>query len=247
MRLTRQHFKFFVAILVVAAAATLFLLPNANQRLLNVLEQVRSAGPWGPLVMIAVYMVGSVLFVPGSILTIGAGFIFGIPLGTATVSIGSTLGAGTAFLLARTLLRDWIGGRITAHPRFRALDEAVAGQGFKIVLLTRLSPLLPFNLLNYAFGLTKVRLRDYMLASWIGMLPGALLYVSIGAGMKSLAELFAGRREPKLGEWIWFGFGLLATGVVFALLVRVSRKALAGAVTDSAGMAEKRRIGGDGH
>jgi uncharacterized membrane protein YdjX (TVP38/TMEM64 family) len=91
------------------------------------------------------------------------------------VSVGSVLGATAAFLVGKTLLRGWIERRIAAYPRFQAIDRVVGEQGFKIVLLVRLSPLFPFNLLNYAFGLTKVRLWQYVLASWIGMLPGTLM------------------------------------------------------------------------
>jgi uncharacterized membrane protein YdjX (TVP38/TMEM64 family) len=231
MRINDQFRKLFLAIIVAAAATTLILLPEANRILMRILEAIESAGPWGPLLMIVAYIVACVLFVPGSILTIGAGFIFGIPVGTVTVSIGSTLGAGAAFLLSRTLLRDWVVRKVADNPRFRALDEAVGTQGLKIVLLTRLSPVLPFNLLNYAFGVTKVSCRDYMLASWIGMLPGAVLYIYIGSAMKSLAELVAGREERSLSEWVLFGFGLAATVLVLVLLVRAARQALAAATS----------------
>ena len=145
------------------------------------------------------------------------------------VSIGSTIGATTAFLAGRTLLRGLIEHKVAGDVRFRALDAAVAEQGFKIVMLTRLSPVLPFNLLNYAFGLTKVRLRDFVLASWIGMFPGTLLYVSIGSAAKSLSDVLAGRSEGSVAQKVLFGVGLVATLVVTVLMARIARKALADA------------------
>jgi len=226
MRKGRRLLGIFAVMVIASAATMLLLLPGANQALLHVLETIQSAGPWGPVLMIVAYIVACLLFVPGSILTIGAGFIFGIPLGVATVSIGSTLGAGAAFLLSRTLLRGWVVRRIDTDPRFRALDQAVAKDGFKIVLFARLSPVLPFNFLNFAFGVTNVSLRDYMLASWIGMLPGALLYVYIGSAAKSLTDLAAGRGPRRVEEIVFFVFGLAATIVVSMLLTRIARRAL---------------------
>lgn len=216
--------------LAIALAATIsvvaMVLPQTNQQLVKLLKMVQSTGPWGPALFIVIYIVACVLLVPGSVLTIGAGFIFGIWIGLVTVSIGSTLGAGAAFLLARTLMRGWTARKVAGNPRFRALDEALGRQGFKIVLLTRLSPVLPFNLLNFAFGLTRVSLRDYMLASWIGMLPGAVLYIYIGSAMKGLTELTSGERVRTLEEKVLFGFGLAATAVVSFVLARMARTAL---------------------
>ena len=104
----------------------------------------------------------------------------------------------------RTLARGFIEAKISHNPRFRAIDQAVKHEGFKIVLLTRLSPVFPFNLLNYAFGLTPVSLRDYFLASWIGMLPGTVMYVYLGSAAKNLADLAAGKVEGGTGQQALF-------------------------------------------
>jgi uncharacterized membrane protein YdjX (TVP38/TMEM64 family) len=178
----------------------------------------------------AIYVVACVLFVPGTILTLGAGFAFGVVVGTVTVSLASTLGATAAFLVGRTLARDWVQEKVARSPKFRALDEAVGRQGFKIVLLTRLSPLLPFNLLNYALGVTKVPLRTYVLASWIGMLPATVLYVYLGSTLKSLAEVVAGKAEGGVAQQVFFGAGLAATVVVTVFITRLANKALKEAV-----------------
>ncbi len=178
-------------VLLVVLATAVALLP-VREILISLLGRIESVGAWGPVLLAGVYAAACVLFVPGSVLTLGAGFLFGVVRGTIAVSVGSVVGATTAFLVGRTLLRGWIEKRIAANPRYQAIDRAVGKEGFKIVLLVRLSPVFPFNLLNYAFGLTKISLPQYVLASWIGMLPGTLMYVYLGSALESLAEVAAG-------------------------------------------------------
>jgi uncharacterized membrane protein YdjX (TVP38/TMEM64 family) len=164
-----------------------------------------------------------VLFVPGSVLTLGAGAVFGVAWGSVYVSLGATLGATAAFLVGRYLARDAIARKIEGNARFAAIDQAVAIEGWRIVGLTRLSPVFPFTLLNYAFGLTRVKLGHYVLASWIGMMPGTVMYVYLG----SLARAASGIPLRTPGEWVLYGIGLLATVVVTLLVTRLARKALA--------------------
>jgi uncharacterized membrane protein YdjX (TVP38/TMEM64 family) len=197
-----------------------------------VLDWTQGLGVWGPVVVAGFYIVACVLFLPGSVLTLGAGFLFNILVGTVTVSIGSTLGACTAFLVGRKLVRGWVAGKVAGNARFAAIDDAVGRQGFKIVLLVRLSPVFPFNLLNYAFGLTKVSFWRYALASWIGMLPGTVMYVYLGSAARSLADVVAGRVEGGAGQRILFGVGLAVTGIVVWLVTRVARQALRESVPD---------------
>ena len=185
---------------------------------LNWIEQL---GFWAPILFISLYTLATVLFVPGTILTLGAGAVFGIVKGSIYVSIGATLGATAAFLVGRYLARAWIARKIEGNPRFKDIDQAVADQGWKIVGLTRLSPVFPFTLLNYAFGLTQVRLSHYFLASWIGMLPGTVMYVYIG----SLLHTGASGTTSTL-EWFLRGVGLLATILVTVILTRIARRAL---------------------
>src|SRR5262249_16922094 len=149
---------------------------------------------------------------------------------TITISISSTLGASAAFLLGRTLAREWVQERIARSPKFQALDEAIRRQGFKIVLLVRLSPAFPYNVLNYALGLTQVSFRDFFLASWVGMLPGTVMYCYIGSTLKSLADLAAGRIETGVAQRVLFGIGLAATVAVTLLVTRLARQALRQAV-----------------
>jgi uncharacterized membrane protein YdjX (TVP38/TMEM64 family) len=189
----------------------------------SALERVERLGPWGPVLFILIYVVATVLLIPGSALTLGAGALFGVVWGSVYVSIGATLGATCAFLVGRHLARDWVAARMARRPAFLAIDRAVAEEGWKIVGLTRLSPIFPFVLLNYAFGLTRVSLRDYVLASWIGMLPGSVMYVYVG----SLARVGVNPRGRTSTEWALYGVGLAATLGVTALVTRSARRALA--------------------
>lgn len=179
---------------------------------------------WG--VFILAYIAACVLLVPGSLLTLGAGFVFGLPVGLVIVSLSSTLGASAAFLVGRYFVREWVERKLAAYPRFAALDRAVGDRGALIVLLTRLSPVFPFNLLNYGLGITRVKFWHYVGASWLGMLPGTALYVYLGSAGQSLAALFAGELETTLLTQVMFGAGLLATLLLTIIITRFANKAL---------------------
>jgi uncharacterized membrane protein YdjX (TVP38/TMEM64 family) len=194
--------------------------------LASFLEWVQGIGPWGALLFAAAYVPAAILLVPGVLLTLGAGFVFGVVRGTVIVSLGSTAGAAAAFLVARRLAHDWVVRRMTGRPTLAAIGRAVETEGFKIVLLTRLSPVLPYNLLNYAFGLTAVPFRRYLLASWIGMLPGTIMYVYIGSAARSLAGLLTGDAPRSPAEQGLFALGLAATVAVAIIVTRTARRAL---------------------
>ena len=217
--------------LLLAAAVIIILLSAAKyfhvQELLKTsLDWVAGLGAWGPFIFIAIYIAACVLFIPGSILTLGAGVLFGVVKGSVIVSVAATLGASCAFLVGRYFTRQWVAKKIEGNPRFKAIDEAVAREGWKIVGLVRLSPIFPFNLLNYAFGLTQVSLRDYFFASWIGMMPGTVMYVYIGSLAGDLARLGAGERDRTVAEWTLYVVGLIATVAVTVYVTKLARKAL---------------------
>ena len=190
------------------------------------LTWIRDLGAVGPLVFAGIYVVAAVALVPGSILTLGAGVIFGVLKGTMIVAVSATLGATAAFLIGRYLARDWVASKIKESEKFQAIDKGVAEEGWKIVGLTRLSPVFPFNLLNYAFGITRVSLRDYVLASFFGMLPATLMYVYIGSLAGDLVTLGAADRSRTTGELALYGVGLVATIVVTIYITRIARNAL---------------------
>jgi len=152
--------------------ALYFRFPSRAQELLKVvLDQIKPLGLWAPVLFVLLYIVSCVAMIPGSVLTLGGGAIFGLVEGSIYVSIGATLGATAAFLSGRHFARDWVTAKIGAHPTFAALDRAVATEGWKIVLLTRLCAIFPFFLLNYGYGLTRISLRHYVMATWIGIIP----------------------------------------------------------------------------
>src|SRR5262249_36493820 len=182
---------------------------------------------WGHLLFIGLYVAATALFLPGWPLTLGAGAVFGLVKGTITVSIGATLGAAVAFLIGRYVARDAVASRIGGDPRLRAMDESVARDGWKIVWLARMSPLFPFNVLNYAFGLTRIPLRDYVLASWIGMLPGTIVYVYLGSAAADLTALGQLQQRRGPAELALYAIGLLATIAASLYIARLARRGLA--------------------
>ncbi len=214
-----------VAILLLVAALILGG-RAAGTHLPQFLDWVAGLGVWGPAVFIAGYVVACVAFVPGWILTLAAGVLFGLVRGTLYVFIGAVLGSTAAFLVSRHLAREAVARRIAGDARFAAVDRAIAGAGLKIVFLLRLSPLFPFNVLNYALGLTRVTLRDHTIAS-IGMLPGTVLFVSYGVAIGSLAQVAAGMPVRRGGAGVvLFCLGLVATLLVTIYVTRLARRAL---------------------
>jgi uncharacterized membrane protein YdjX (TVP38/TMEM64 family) len=227
---SRSIGRILIAVVVLAAIVI------AGRRAAALIPQfaawVQSLGVWGAAAFVAGYVVAAVAFVPGSLLTLGAGAIFGLVRGTALVLVAATLGASAAFLVARYVARGAVERRIAASPRFAAIDRAVGREGRKIVFLLRLSPVFPFNLLNYALGLTRVRFADFFIAS-IGMLPGTLLYVYYGKVLGDVARLAGGAHiEKGAAYYAVLGLGLVATIIVTAVVTRTARRALEEATGD---------------
>ncbi|MDJ0867916.1 MAG: TVP38/TMEM64 family protein [Myxococcota bacterium] len=197
-------------------------------------DWVKGLGFWAPAVFIAGYALAVVAFAPASLLTLAAGATFGVVSGTVYVFVAAVLGSSLAFLVARYAARPLVERRIAGDARFAAIDRAVGEQGRRIVLLLRLSPVFPFNLLNYALGVTGVRLVDYVVAS-VGMLPGTLLYVYSGSLAGEAVALAGGAGGGRgAGEYALLGVGLLATVVVTVLVTRIARQALREATGDDA-------------
>jgi len=187
---------------------------------------VAHQGIWGGVIYGIVYTVAVLLFVPGSVLTIGAGLVFGLLWGTVIVSIASTSAAALAFLIARYVARARVEGLAKRNKKFHAIDQAIREKGWRVVALLRLSPLVPFSVSNYLYGLTPVAFGPYVLASWIAMLPATVLYVWIGAAGKAAADAGGGQGKSPL-EWALLGAGLVATAVVTVMITRTARRQLA--------------------
>ena len=211
------------AIVICLAAVVL----PVREQIAALLAWVGRRGALSGVLLCLAWIPAAVLVVPGSVLTLGTGFLLGPGWGLLVISIGSTLGATAAFLVGRKLGRDWVRERIGGHERLSGVDGAIEREGLKVVLLLRLSPLIPYNALNYALSLTGVSLRDYVIGSWLGMLPGTVLYVALGAGARSLAAAMTGAGE-RTDAWIALGAaGLVATAAAVWLVARAARRALA--------------------
>lgn len=190
--------------------------------------RMKSLGAWGPPALILAYIPACLLLLPGSPLSLAAGAVFGPVWGTVYVSAGSVLGACAAFLTGRHLAREWVREKIAANPRLVALSRAVGKDGWKIVGLTRLSPVFPFNVLNYAYGLSEVSFPDYLLASWIGMLPGTVVFVTLGSLIGEATGISeAAGMLPAAPGYRWVSIlGFLATVAVAVIAGRLAKKAL---------------------
>lgn len=197
-----------------------------QENLQSFLRWIDGLGALGLGAYIAVYILATVLFIPASPLTLGAGAIYGVIRGSMLVSIASTLGATAAFLIGRYLVRERVARNIATREKFQAIDEAIGQEGWKIVGLTRLSPLFPFVFLNYAFSVTKVSLKDFILASWLGMFPGTVMFVYIGSLIGDIALLGTGERQKTPIEWVFYVIGLTATVIVTVYVTRIARRAL---------------------
>jgi uncharacterized membrane protein YdjX (TVP38/TMEM64 family) len=196
------------------------------------LAAAEEAGPLGAFVYAVVYGIAVTAMIPGSVLTLGAGLLYGPFGGLAVVWPGAMLGAVLSFVLGRNLLRDQVEARVAQNPTFGAIDRAMGDDGLTLVGLLRLSPVFPFNLLNYGLGLTSISLRDYTLATGVGILPGTFLYVYLGSTLSSIGQIFDGTAPSSPGQQVLQVGGLLATIAVTVLATRRARAALAERIDD---------------
>lgn len=209
--------------LILLSVAISFL--PVGQWLKSFTDWVRHLGVAGAFVFVGVYALAAVLFLPGAIFTIAAGLVYGIAGGTAVALAGAVLGSSLAFLVGRYLLRKRIESAFKKNKKFAAIDQAIGKQGWKIVGLLRLSPLIPFNVSNYFYGVTSIGFFPYLLASCVGMLPGTLLYAYLGAiGQAGLGG--GGKKGHSPLEWTFLGIGLLATIGVTLFVSHLAKKAL---------------------
>ncbi len=213
LRLRALLTVFLVLVMVLA----LLLLP-VSEWLLQLLDWIGRHPVLGRLVFLALFVVSTVLMVPGSVLVLSGGFLFGFVHGSMLVLLSVVLAATAALLVGRGLARDRVRAKLADHARFNALDRAVQSRGFLVVLLTRLSLALPFNLLNYAYGLSSVRLVSYVSGTAIGMIPAVLLYVYLGSLARDLEQLLVeGAGLGSTGWLLMFGGVLIALAVVVIL------------------------------
>ncbi|HEX3067202.1 MAG TPA: VTT domain-containing protein [Thermoanaerobaculia bacterium] len=201
--------KIIIAILILAALIVAFRVLPVSDWLRHFQTYVRGLGTLGYVVYVIVYAVCVVAFIPASILTLGAGAIFGFAGGTIVVVIGATLGAALSFLLARTVMRKRVESMTATNAKFRALDRAIARDGTKIVVLTRLAVVFPFTWLNYAFGLTAIPLWPYVGATFIGIIPATAAFVFAG----SAATTAATTQASLITKTVYIAGGVIALAV----------------------------------
>ena len=182
---------------------------------------IEDLGAWGGLIFAGIYVVATVLLIPASVLTLVAGLAFGLAWGFPLVVVSATIGATSAFLVSRYLVRDRVKGMVEKRPKLKAVDEAVSEEGWKIVTLLRLSPVLPFNLQNYFYGITDVKLLHYVPATFVGIMPGSLLYVYLGAAGKAASGKGGGALQ-----WSFIAAGLIATVVVAVFVTKKAKEKL---------------------
>ncbi len=226
-----------VALALAALAALVLLGRQAGDYIPRFNDWIEGLGFWAPLVFILGYAVATVAFIPGSLLTAASGAIFGIGWGALYSFLGATLGASVAFLVARYLARSAIEKRLEDQPRFAQIDRAIGRDGGKMVALMRLAPVFPFNLLNYALGLTSVKFLPYFFAS-LAMFPGTLLYVYLGSVAGQAVQAGGGQAQKTPLEWAALAVGLLATVLVVVIVTRKAKQAFDSAVDEDNGAAE---------
>jgi uncharacterized membrane protein YdjX (TVP38/TMEM64 family) len=220
----KQYGKWIVVILAIVVLSVLSAVLPVKDWISEFIGWVRHLGALGVVVFISAYAIATVLFLPGFIFTVSAGLIYGVLAGTAIALTGAVIGASLAFLVARYLLRRNIEEATRKNLRFAAVDEAIGKNGWKIVGLLRLSPLIPFNLSNYFYGITSIGFGAYVLVSAIGMIPGTLLYAYLGAIGQAGVSGGVSHRSP--WQYILLGVGLIATIAVTILVSRIARNAL---------------------
>ena len=195
-------------------------------RVLSIVAHIQSLGPAAPIAFITIYAVAVVSLIPASLLTIAGGAVFGLIRGVIYALIGATLGSTGAFLLGRYVARRLVARKLNAMPRFVAIERAVSARGRRIVFLLRLSPLVPFNFLNYALGLTTISVWDFVFAS-LGTIPGAFVYAYAGKVTGEALALAGQAQVPRdASYYAVLVAGLVATIAATTVVTRTARRAL---------------------
>src|SRR5438128_12251773 len=191
-------------------------------------QHVMSWGAWGAICYPLLFALCNILLLPGGVLAVGGGFFFGLWRGFFIVFVGNVVATGVSFALSRWVATRWFRRKFSRDTALRALEPAVKREGWKIILLSQLHPLFPTSLLNYIYGLTRVRFRTYMLWTSIGRAPGLFLYAYLGTLGQFGLNLARGRSHPRLVEYWTWGGAFLAAALLFILLTRIALRAIQG-------------------
>src|SRR5213595_3954229 len=190
--------------------------------------RVMSWGAWGAVCYPLLFAACNILLLPGGVLAVGGGFFFGLWWGLLIVFAGNFIGAAISFASSRWVARQWFQRKLSQNPTLRALEPALERESWKIIFLSQLHPLFPTSLLNYLYGLTRIRFRTYMLWTSIGRAPGLFLYAYLGTLGQFGLNLARGRSHPRLVEYWTWGGAFLAAALLFILLTRIALRAIQG-------------------
>ena len=220
----RGHMKWIMVTAAVAVFASAYVFLPISEWLVGFQSWVQAFGPLGWVIFIVVYALTAFFLIPGSILSIGAGVAYGL-WGFPLVILGATLGSALSFLAARYVFHARVQEKISHYPRFRAVNEAIRDEGWKVVILLRLSPALPFSLQNWFLGLTPVGFWPSQIATFFGIMPGTLLYIWISSlgGEAAAGQLGT---DTSMARYIGLGLGLLATILVTVIVTRKAQQKL---------------------
>jgi uncharacterized membrane protein YdjX (TVP38/TMEM64 family) len=225
--LGKRLLRGLAGIVIIAVVMYVVRSPVARGIVQHVLAYISGLGAWAPVLFILAYIAACLTFFPGVLLTMGAGVLFGLALGTLYVAIGASLGAACAFLLSRYVARGWVLRRFGNYPHFKALDDAVAKEGWKLVGLIRLSPAFPFIAMNFIFGLTRISFIHFFVATAIGILPLTALFVCIGWLTGDLAEVSARPPLPGNLKYVILSVACVSIFLVTGFVNKIVRRALA--------------------
>jgi uncharacterized membrane protein YdjX (TVP38/TMEM64 family) len=241
----RRSFYWQAAALVIAVAVIFALshfFPVVD--FIEVLQQrVMSLGAWAAICYPLLFAACNVLLLPGGILAVGGGFFFGLWWGFLIVFAGNVVGTAVSFALSRSIARRWFQQKLSGNPTLRALGPAVERESWKIILLSQLHPLFPTSLLNYFYGLTRIRFSSYMLWATIGRVPGLFLYVYVGTLGQLAVRIMRGENYPRIIEyWIWGGV-FVTTMLLLIVLGRIAHRAIQTSQASATSAAETQRNG----
>lgn len=197
-----------------------------DRTLTSLLQWVDSLGTLGAIAFIAIYIIATIICVPGSIMALAGGALFGKLIGTILVFISGFLGACCAFSLGRYLLRDWVKRRLEKNSYLKAINKVVVAEGWKIACLLHLSPIIPFNILNYALGASQITYKNFIVATSVGILPGVILYVFLGSTIGDLTMAVMGKSDSANStiQWLVSAIGVVATLALTIYLAKIARQ-----------------------
>lgn len=219
-------YPILIPVVLVGALIFVLLYFDTEQMIRELFAWLQALGAWAPTAFVVIDMLAVILLLPGIVLTMGAGFLFGLPQGAMLVITATTLGGTSAFLIARHLFSERTTNYLRHHERLNAISDEFTPDGWKIVLLTRLIPFFPFKLSNYFFGITNFSLAHYVIGTVIGIVPNTLFIVYLGSLTADIATLGKSHGTLTPAHWLSYGFGLVVTIVAIALITRRARRAL---------------------